>query len=138
MPSVFIKEGQHKWPFHGNLTSAVYGDFDEYGQPKGDCNSVEIGAADEIDVTNDAMGGDPLPGVPKKLKLTFEGEATCVIPEGAQVEEQTGEIKAAVYGEGTVWMACNPNDEGTFGVTNGELGGDPCPGIPKHLVIIYQ
>ena len=99
MTIVYITEATTKYPFTGNLTKAEWGKW----HPNGDlmiCANVQINPAEKFVVTNGKMGGDPLYGTHKHLKLTFSGEAKCSIPEGGSVTEMKGNVKHAYWGKG--------------------------------------
>jgi len=98
-------------------------------------------------VSNENLGGDPLEGVVKscavyyhsngfvKGRFAWEGQALCfsqdihrIVYGGVEITNQ------AVYNN--IFHALNTGS--SFHVTNGGLGGDPAPNVPKTCTIEYS
>lgn len=118
-----------------------------------------------ISVTNDTMGGDPAPGVPKRLRVTYEvggRQYSQVVAENSWLTIRGGGggggydggygqdagrlvIVRALYGAhgrrsdvtGIVQSQINSGQRRVF-VSNRTLGGDPTPGVPKTLRVTYR
>jgi len=77
----------------GRRASSVPADFAraEYGA-SGAWNDVTaiarraMGYGDDLPVTNDTIGGDPIEGTPKVLRLTYEDGSTREIPENGTLK----------------------------------------------------
>ena len=104
-------------------------------------------------LTHANLGGDPFPGIPKKLKITY---CELCTPEEYQIyrsgEYQTanippGHIVKAIYHPHhdeniykditDVIIEKQESGENSFAVRNNILGGDPFPGMQKKLKITY-
>lgn len=133
---VYIREYDTMYPFEGTLIKAEYGFWNKDGTERGvkDVENINIDKA--LVVSNKNMGGDPLHGTVKYLRLTFAGDAVVTIPEHGGVKEMKGHVKNAVYGANDTWAEVTLPDN-AIEADNKYLGGDPLKGVKKSLKITY-
>jgi len=139
MPAVvYIAEYTTKYPFSGDLVRAEYGVWNSDGSCRASSDVTALVRAEHrFIVTNERMGGDPLAGPQKNLKLTFAGEATCYMPEMGWVTYMAGRVLRARYGCGSSWMDVSSRIGTAPAAYNDKLGCDPAVGEKKTLEITY-
>ena len=104
-----------------------------------------------LTVDNSTMGGDPCPGIPKSLHITYTVPTTLTnlsFGENATVNlSSVGSIISALYGAHDIYADVTAlinslihvsNRTLCFTVNNRSMGGDPYPFVAKTLNIQYS
>ncbi len=114
-----------------------------------------------MEVSNATMGGDPAPAVKKSLKVDYsyqDQRRNVTVPEGAQLvlpENGTGAALPVASSQLVILVSeyrargrsnnvtdllreSKRGDQLKLKVENGNLGGDPYPGMDKELYVRYS
>jgi len=139
MAVVYIEESTTKYPFEGTLVKAEYGVWESNGTCRASSDvTSRVSAGSHFIINNDSMGGDPIAGPKKMLKLTFAGNATCRMGEGDWVTYMSGNVQSATWGTSSKSMDVTSQLTLNVQANNSYLGCDPAIGDKKTLRIRYQ
>ena len=150
-----FKEGDTVPPLTGKVVNATYGDFRDHANASTDVTSLVqalVNQGGEWQVNNGTMQGDPCPGMGKTLTFTLEDgddlgqghgaqDGEHNFREGVTVSAMAGTVVSATYGDHehgktadvTSLVQALVNQGGEWQVHNGNMQGDPCPGMGKTL-----
>jgi len=117
------------------------------------------GGSLNVAVNNASMGGDPAPGTPKQLYVVYNyrgRQQSTSVPENGNLVLPAGYAPGPGVGAGLQFLQASYGVAGrqmnvvsrlqsmagngtiSVRVNNSSMGGDPAPGSPKQLYVVYN